>query len=62
MSHVWKRTKTHTAFGLKKKEREEPLGRPKHIWEDNIKRSKKWGGKMWTELIMLKKGTPGGLL
>jgi hypothetical protein len=39
-----------------------PLGRPRHRWEDNIKRIKKWDGGEWTGLIWLRIGTGGGLL
>jgi hypothetical protein len=41
------------------------LGRPRHIWEDNIKMELQevgWGGGAWTGLIWLRIGTGGGLL
>jgi hypothetical protein len=40
-----------------------PIGRPRHRWEDNIKRDLKevrWGA--WTGLSWLRTGTGGGLL
>jgi hypothetical protein len=37
---------------VQKHEENEPLGRPRHGWEDNIRMaSGKWGGKVWTEYI-----------
>jgi len=37
------------------------LGRPRHIWEDNIKWIfKKWAGKAWTGLLWLTKGDVTG--
>jgi hypothetical protein len=61
MSNVRDRTKTHTGFGFKKNERMRPIGRPKHRWENNNKRDEKQGGRAWTRLFLLKKGTLGGL-
>jgi hypothetical protein len=46
-----------------RREGRRPPGRPRHIWEDNIKmdlREVRWGP--WTGLIWLRIGTGGGLL
>jgi hypothetical protein len=46
-----------------KPERRRPLGRPRRIWEDNIKmdlQEVEWGA--WTGSIWLRIGTGGGLL
>jgi hypothetical protein len=40
-----------------------PLGRPRHIWENNIKmdfQDVEWG--LWMGMIWLRIGTRGGLL
>ena len=44
-----------------KPEGKEPLGRPRNIWEDNIKMDYQgWGWGIWTGLIWLWIGTSGG--
>jgi hypothetical protein len=41
----------------------QPLGRPRHKWENNIKGDlKKQGGRLWIGFIRLTIGTSGGLL
>jgi hypothetical protein len=41
----------------------QPLGRPRHRWEDNIKWIfKMWDGGSWTGLSWLRIGTGGRLL
>jgi hypothetical protein len=40
-----------------------PLGRPRHIWEDNIKMNiKKWGVRLWTGFVWLRIGTSDDIL
>jgi hypothetical protein len=38
-----------------------PLGRPRHCWEDNVKK-KTSDGKLWAGLIWLGTGTSGRLV
>jgi hypothetical protein len=46
-----------------KREERRPLGRPRHRWENSIKRIfDKWDGGAWTESVWLRTGTSGGLL
>jgi hypothetical protein len=45
-----------------KPEGKRPVGRPRRMWEDNIKMDLRWDGVVWTGLIWLKTGTSGGLL
>lgn len=45
---------------VEKQKGKRPLGRPKHRWENNIERDKKQDGRVWTGLILLKKGTMVG--
>ena len=50
--HVWERGEAYTRFWWGKL-RENPLGRPRHRWEDNIKMNLQevgCGGKEWIEL------------
>jgi hypothetical protein len=39
-----------------------PLGRPRHMWVDNIKMDLRSDSVVWTGLIWLRMGTGGGLL
>jgi hypothetical protein len=44
-----------------KPEGKQPLGRPRHRWEDNIKMDlQEVGCEVWTELSWLRIGTGGG--
>jgi len=46
-----------------KPEGKRPLGRPRHRWEDNIKKGlQKVGWEAWTGLTWLRIGTGGGNL
>jgi len=40
-----------------------PLGRPRRRWGDNIKKQilGKYGGKVWTGCMWLRRGSSGGL-
>jgi hypothetical protein len=48
-----------------KPERKRPIGRPRRMWEENIRMDLGevgWGGMDWTGLICLRRGASGGLL
>jgi hypothetical protein len=50
---------------VREPEGKRPLGRPRCRWVDNIKldlREIGWDGMVWTELILLRSETSGGLL
>jgi len=48
---------------VRKPEGKRPLGRPRHRWEDNIKKNiQEVGWRAWTRFIWLRIGTGGGLL
>jgi hypothetical protein len=47
--------KMRNAYKIFRKPRgKKPLARRRHRWEDNIRRSLKYGGKVWTGCIWLK--------
>jgi hypothetical protein len=46
-----------------KREGKRPRERPRHRWEDNVKRILgKWGWKVWIGFIWPRIGTGGGLI
>jgi hypothetical protein len=46
---------------MERPEGKRPLGRPRNIWEDNIKWIfKKWFGMAWTGFMLLRIGAGGG--
>jgi hypothetical protein len=45
-----------------KTEGKRPLGRPRRMWEDNIRSDLRLDGVIWTGLIWLRIETSGGLL
>jgi hypothetical protein len=48
---------------MRKPEGKRPLGRPRHMWVDNIKMDlREIGWMVWTGLIWLRIGISGGLL
>jgi hypothetical protein len=55
-------TKEYKIF-VGKPERKRPLGRPRHIWEDDIKMNlREIGKEVWIGWIWLRIGTSGRLL
>jgi hypothetical protein len=61
---IGRRRKKRNAYRnlVGKLEAKGPLGRPRYMWEDNIKMVLRQDGVVWTELIWLRIGTSGGLL
>jgi len=61
MWHAWQRREMLEHVWLKNLK--EPLGRPRHTWEDNNKMIlQKQEGRAWTPLVCLRIGKSGGLL
>jgi hypothetical protein len=55
--HAWERCEIHIKFWS-----ENPKGRDRRRWEDNIKMGLEYSVKMWTGFSWLTMGTSGGLL